>query len=1254
MLNKNEFVKYVLGERTRGGAAGDRVAALAGDVDDFDDPVPSAALTPDPTDFARGLLERCFGDAPEMPVADILVPRDEADQRRLDAEYAPGAHYWRKTAERPFHVVLVRLKRTGSAVLSGAARRTVRELQLLEDELHRRLQDGLVWFERGGPRRTTEMPQGAQTETLYVVAITDDRPEGQPRQLVCFGTRATATGALEAFVLREEVLDWDAALAREHLDAFFARHLDPLGEGAKWQDAFVTGEERKKARKLMDECSKLLPDQKQLQSAIRDLLDEIAGSFGLRRKGGKDGHRLVLHALPENHSIAVDPPEARKKGFQNPFQGIRVFDAGERLLGYIVYVVNGKKSAASLAQHLRDHNHFHNVLVVYPDQQDTKVELWQGGQPLTGSLRGERRASQFNGDGGVIQLLSRFFIVSRTDISRPEDLAEELAWRAQHLRVLALAELEKELNSESGPLYSLFSAFNSLLAPTTPDEFADAYAQAITYGLLSARWLTKGAGTRFTRAKAASRLPMSSPFLRELFQHLLNVPFDVNLSWLLDDITSVLARTKVESVFSGDTDPSIHFYEAFLGIYDPSTRKERGVYYTPDEIVRFMVRLADNVVSSDPDAPDLRSSEVRLLDPATGTGTFLREAVTYLAASGDASEIVDRVRGMELMLAPYAICHLRLSLLRRSLSPAANETPIRVMFANTLEVPHDIDSGLFAGIQSLAEEADSTRDVKLERRWTLVIGNPPYKNNSALTLAQIADRFPSLLDTSRDASGAQKRNIRDDYAWFFAAADSLTEGGGCICLITPDSYLRKSSYRHFRERLLQRYRIGSVVRLGTEIFANVGPRINFSIIVMIRRAAEIPDAAEHGPFSFLDISGLAAGEHSSVLGTPNDPRLKWLGSLTSTSHTPPTACTTGQVAPSESNDFRFLLATPTGGERTLPVQIVARSGSGMASIFVRKWPGIITAFDVLLRAPTWSELDTKMRRFFDVSRGKGTVALEAFGDELQCNEKERERLAYLCADSASRGLTYDNACIKPVFGGTLPNGMHWYPPLSHASWIYYEPAIRIPRNVNPGKDSGWGWMQQWRDPESHEVFPKLIFTTSTNRNNGFRAFVVHSDWYAKLHGAASQQFHYVTMRDPTRDSLLPQQNNNLSDEGHRLLNRFQSWGLEAADILYFIAALYNSRLGSDYIEREEESMLPLPLVADGDRATVCRIVALARELHAAREALEAATFEGDARFPKMASGGASAPTLSQMIENNQALLDGVVVEWLGLDEREEE
>lgn len=197
-------------------------------------------------------------------------------------------------------------------------------------------------------------------------------------------------------------------------------------------------------------------------------------------------------------------------------------------------------------------------------------------------------------------------------------------------------------------------------------------------------------------------------------------------------------------------------------------------------------------------------------------------------------------------------------------------------------------------------------------------------------------------------------------------------------------------------------------------------------------------------------------------------------------------------------------------------------------------------------------------------------------------------------------------------------------------------------------------MQQWRDPETHEVYPKLIFTTSTNRNYGFRAYVISSDWYTKLHGAASQQYHYVTLTDPTRPARLGGGHNNLTDEGEALLSLLRKWRLDDEDLLHLIAAFYNSSHAKSYVSREEESMLPLPEVNHEDEQVVKAIVASARRLRELRSVQEARGPRGNEPFPEFPASKTvlklKEAELAAAIEEERLCIDGIISEFLGLSE----
>jgi hypothetical protein len=852
MLSREEFVRRILDGAPR--QAKQSTVAAASMLEGFDafDVDEVSADAPADTRFAQLLLEESgFGAGQTLP-REELVLGDQKTNRFLP----PGVTYWQKTPERPFHIVLFELEKKGRELLDDAF---FRQTDQLEDALHRVVQDALEGFERGGSGRTADRRQGAQTETLCVVSIVDDRNSGESRQLVCFGTKCIATASLEAFTLREEARDWaergDRPLAEEHLSQLFERHFKPLSHGAKWQEAFVSGAERKKVTALMEAClcsqSELFGDAEEalLQSA-RDLLDAIAWSFGIPRKKANQNRCLEMVELPTNHSIAVDPDVSRREGFHNPLRGVRIYDSSARLLGFIVYTVTAKDDVERLREQLRAHNHFHNVLVIYASSESPELELWQGSEPLRGRLVSGNRRSRFDGEGGVVQLLSRFFVVSKSAVATPAQLAKELAWRARHLKALAVEELAHENERGRGPLKKLFDTFNQALATLSIEQFADAYAQTITYGMLAARWIsTERQRLLFARKNLPELLPSTSAFLHDLFQKLVNSNFDKNLSWLLDDITSLLARTSVVQVFLGEKDPSIHFYQDFLNAYDPEIRKEQGVYYTPDEVVDYIVRtthaslqsdfglplgLADTTSWSDfakakklsvPAGVEPQAPFVQVLDPALGTGTFLLHVIEvihetmqteYARRGFDAEtakkewlayvrrELLPRLNGFELMMAPYIVSHLRLGLaLQETGFIFDKQDRLRVFLTSTLET-HTPSQLSFIG-EHVAEEAKEAERVKTSIPISVMLGNPPYSGHSN----NPGELARSLVEPYRSMDGkrlklAQGKWLQNDYVKFIAYGEQriVSTGCGIMGYITDHSYLDGDTFPGMRRHLL--------------------------------------------------------------------------------------------------------------------------------------------------------------------------------------------------------------------------------------------------------------------------------------------------------------------------------------------------------------------------------------------------------------------------------------------------------------------
>ena len=184
----------------------------------------------------------------------------------------------------------------------------------------------------------------------------------------------------------------------------------------------------------------------------------------------------------------------------------------------------------------------------------------------------------------------------------------------------------------------MFLAFKELLLTTlTPDDFADMYAQTLAYGLFAARCILPNA-TSFSRLTAASALPQSNPFLRQLFYQIASPNLEENVTYILDDIVNLLANVPTEMLRTAfvlqahSEDPVIHFYETFLAEYDPQRRVDRGVYYTPPQVISYIVRSVDALLKTELHKPDgLADDSALILDPATGTGGFLLAVLNHIS-----------------------------------------------------------------------------------------------------------------------------------------------------------------------------------------------------------------------------------------------------------------------------------------------------------------------------------------------------------------------------------------------------------------------------------------------------------------------------------------------------------------------------------------------------------------------------------------------------------------------------------------------
>ena len=282
-------------------------------------------------------------------------------------------------------------------------------------------------------------------------------------------------------------------------------------------------------------------------------------------------------------------------------------------------------------------------------------------------------------------------------------MATELANRTKFLRDEVIAkELEEE--QKKGAIYGFYTAFkNYLVAGLSQKDFADIYSQTITYGLFAAR---TRAGKEFNRKLAYDLIPPTIGILRDVFHFISFGKPPLQMQVIIDDISEVLQAADLNKILDEyyrkgkGEDPIVHFYETFLNVYDPATREKRGVYYTPEPVVKYIVRSIHELLKTHFDLQDgLASKEVTLLDPAGGTLTFPAEAIKlaveeFVSKYGDGGknnfikkQLLKNFYAFELMMAPYAIGHIKISFLLEELGYKMEEDDrFKLFLTNTLDM----------------------------------------------------------------------------------------------------------------------------------------------------------------------------------------------------------------------------------------------------------------------------------------------------------------------------------------------------------------------------------------------------------------------------------------------------------------------------------------------------------------------------------------------------------------------------------------
>lgn len=458
---------------------------------------------------------------------------------------------------------------------------------------------------------------------------------------------------------------------------------------------------------------------------------------------------------------------------------------------------------------------------------------------------------------------SAFTLRHRETITTSKELAESLAELATSIRKRANKVMDIE--TEKGALRKLYKAFQqALIHDLSEDDFADMYAQTITYGLLAAK-VSRPMGII---PENISDMVLTNPFLKDMLNTFLNVggrKHKIDFDELgIQEVVELLNNptTHIEAIlrdFGNKTrqeDPVIHFYEFFLTAYDKKKKVERGVFYTPQPVVSFIVRGVHELLQTEfgledgladittwgemnkrnkqiiiPQGVNPDEPFVLILDIATGTATFLVEVIDLIYKTMYAKweiqgknekqiafawneyvpkHLLPRLYGFELMMAPYAIAHMKIGLKLAETGYRFGSTErVHVYLTNTLE-PHSEVPQLSMFSEALAKEADAVNKIKKDKCFTVFIGNPPYSGeskNKGSWIMNLMNDYKKEPGSKEKLKEQNPKYVNDDYVKFIRYCQHFMDknGLGVLAFINPHGFLDNPTFRGMRWNLLKTY-----------------------------------------------------------------------------------------------------------------------------------------------------------------------------------------------------------------------------------------------------------------------------------------------------------------------------------------------------------------------------------------------------------------------------------------------------------------
>ncbi|MEY2703648.1 MAG: hypothetical protein RLY43_2287 [Bacteroidota bacterium] len=437
------------------------------------------------------------------------------------------------------------------------------------------------------------------------------------------------------------------------------------------------------------------------------------------------------------------------------------------------------------------------------------------------------------------ELIKNFALTVSQTIKSPTKLAQMMAGKAK----LMADVIEKSLNYDDqaenrSSLKNQMLSFQSMLIHDIDNKaFSDIYAQTIAYGMFAARYHDPTLPT-FSRMEAAELIPKSNPFLRKLFQDIAGFDLDNRLVWIVDELVNIFLASDVAQIMKNfgkstkQEDPVVHFYETFLGEYNPALRKARGVWYTPQPVVNFIVRAVDDILKTEFDLPqgladtsktkvkvdyygkkiEKEVHKVQILDPATGTGTFLAEVVKHIHKRFEGqqgiwskyvtNDLIPRLNGFELLMASYAMAHLKMDMLLTETGyKPTDDQRFKIFLTNSLEEAHQDSGTLFSSW--LSDESNQANEIKRDTPVMCVIGNPPY----AISSTNKSEWIQNLITDYKKDLNEKKINLDDDYIKFIRYGQYFIEknGSGILAYISNNSFLSGITHREMRKCLTKTF-----------------------------------------------------------------------------------------------------------------------------------------------------------------------------------------------------------------------------------------------------------------------------------------------------------------------------------------------------------------------------------------------------------------------------------------------------------------